>query len=610
VELWDAQTGTLLSTLVGHTQGLTNGFFSPDDQRVVSSSDDGTVRLWDTHTPAARIDISIEENDAFLNRHGAVFSPDSRRVLVPIEGNAICYCDAATGREFGRIDCSSSIPQRGVRGALYPDWIKISADGTRIAEGGDAGGVAGVLDVDTGFPLGVLHLPEIRHGILRLSPDLKTVATWREADPQPLKLFEAQSGKLLREWPYVPEDAAFSLDGKRLAVLSDTEELKVFDTASGVEQSAFKLAESDAGERSLFFDRQGRVRITESGDGVTRIIDPASGAELLKISDHGHSASLGEFSPDEKRVFMVTHKTTYLLDAASGTDVAQFKFGEYAQGTFSPDYTRLLLCDAWADLNVLDSIPYAQRYEENLRRGGDLGKARRAAREALDSSEMRIQAAAARIRADRNMTDPVRRLALDELFIERSARSERVARLLNQFALLADAVAAIEADASLSPGVRSDLIEIARARGDDPLRINDVAWRLVLPTTAPADARRTALRAAQTAAAAASPDWSTLNTLALAHYRNENYHDALATEEQARNYRKDPEPADLAIIAMSQQKLGRRDDAIASLDNLRHEMLKPSNAKDEEAQALLKETEELFLGSGPTTAPATAPTAN
>jgi WD40 repeat protein len=52
VNVWDARTGKLKQSLIGHLDDVSSVAFSADGQWVMSGSSDKTIRLWDIHAVA------------------------------------------------------------------------------------------------------------------------------------------------------------------------------------------------------------------------------------------------------------------------------------------------------------------------------------------------------------------------------------------------------------------------------------------------------------------------------------------------------------------------------------------------------------------------------
>ncbi|MET0342412.1 MAG: protein kinase [Polyangiales bacterium] len=89
--VWDADTGALRSTLLGHTDNLIDASFSPDGSLLATASFDNTARLWDARTGALLRVIHGPAN-------AARFSPDGREVLTTGLGDYAVIWDVSLDR--------------------------------------------------------------------------------------------------------------------------------------------------------------------------------------------------------------------------------------------------------------------------------------------------------------------------------------------------------------------------------------------------------------------------------------------------------------------------------------------------------------------------------
>ena len=69
----------------------------------------------------------------------------------------------------------------------------------------------------------------------------------------------------------------------------------------------------------------------------------------------------------------------------------------------------------------------------------------------------------------------------------------------------------------------------------------------------------------------------------------------MATLTQSNDLNKEKVPADLAFLALAQSLQGRSEKARSTLGRLREVMKDPARAKNQEAQALLREAETIGL---------------
>jgi WD40 repeat protein len=119
IRLWDTATGEELKTLRGHEGVVRSVTFSPDGTRLASGGYDTTIRLWDTTTG--------EEVNTFRGHEAYVvsvaFNPDGTRLVSGSNDRTVRLWDTTTGEALTTL--------RG-----HDAWVNsvtFNSDGTRLA---------------------------------------------------------------------------------------------------------------------------------------------------------------------------------------------------------------------------------------------------------------------------------------------------------------------------------------------------------------------------------------------------------------------------------------------------------------------------------------------
>lgn len=229
-----AAIGILLTTLragaeppaklEGHTREIFAVAYSPKGDRLASTANDGTIRVW-----------SLADGQAVVIKTGTgsrtvAFSPDGTRVAGRFETKAVLW-DAATGKP------AATFVGRDPSGDGTVMRVAFSPNGQRLAVGHQMGLVR-VWDIATAKPVADLALPgkvgELSRTItgLAYSPDGKLLAVGGDKG---LTVWNAETNTPVKDLSETKTfSAEFTPDGKRLIVNGENRvpTLQIWDTAT------------------------------------------------------------------------------------------------------------------------------------------------------------------------------------------------------------------------------------------------------------------------------------------------------------------------------------------------------------------------------------------
>jgi len=210
----------------GHSHWVTGTAFSSDGTKIVSSSFDGTVRVWDVATgkPLTRIEAGdIIRNAAGADARSRVRSAhfiSPTEIVAGADNTPVRVYDAATGEKKGEI----SFVKRD-KDHLFPPSMAVTSTGLLIL-GGNADDV---IVYDWPSKKESFRLPGHTTNVwsVAVTEAASLIATGSDGDAQKdlarIQLWRLDSGKKIGEFMAegddTPQGLAFSPDGKRLAVL-------------------------------------------------------------------------------------------------------------------------------------------------------------------------------------------------------------------------------------------------------------------------------------------------------------------------------------------------------------------------------------------------------
>ncbi|KAF8809204.1 WD40 repeat-like protein [Phlegmacium glaucopus] len=343
LRLWDAVSGAHLNTLNGHSGPVWSVAFSPDGTQIVSASNDRTLRLWDAVSGAH---LSTLEGHSDIVQSVA-FSPDGTRIVSGSDDTTLRLWDAVSGAHLNTL--------KGHSGEFWS--VAFSPNGTQIVSG-SYDGTLRLWDAASGARLSTLKGHSVAFSpdgtrIVSGSND-KTLRPWDAVSGAHLNTLKGHSGGVL--------SVTFSPDGTRIVSNSWAKGLQLWDAVSGAYLNTLK---GHSGEvRSVAFSPDGTQIVSGSNDGTLRLWDVGSSTHLKilnKLKGDSDIVRSVAFSPDGTRIVSTSglyHETLRLWDAVSGAHSNTLKghSDDVLSVAFSPDGTRIVSGSADKTLRLWDAV--------------------------------------------------------------------------------------------------------------------------------------------------------------------------------------------------------------------------------------------------------------
>jgi WD40 repeat protein len=313
---------------------------SPDGERIVTASEDRTVRLWDVRTGEERIPPYQHGGPV----RSVEFSPDGRAILSASGDGTACLLDARTS---GLI-----LPPFKHGGPVAEATFDPSGQLVATAA---ADATARIFSVETGQMLHSLAHGDNVHS-LALSRDGQRLAT--ASEDESVRVWNVSSGDL--EHSFKARGAArlvrFSFDGRWLAATVQNSESGGWEVQCWDARSGRALANRLLHQNRLYtleFSPDSRRLVTATANNTARVWQVETGEPLFDLP-HAAMVYCAKFSPDGQQLLTASvDHTARVWDAATGTPISEplRHDGRVIHAEFSLDGERILTA-GWEDKTV------------------------------------------------------------------------------------------------------------------------------------------------------------------------------------------------------------------------------------------------------------------
>jgi len=284
IHLWEIATGKLMSPLAAHTNWVVKLAFNQNGTQLLSTSWDGTARLWNSKT-GKQLQVIDDAKESATSSISILTALSGDAAMVATADHDLAIWDAQTGKK-----------QRTLKAPDTFSSLAISPKDRLVAVGSYS-------------PTGMAK---------------SQVTLWDPLDGRQVRALQGD----LQE----PQVLAFSPDGKSLATIcylrpntppGKRRAVRVWDVATGKE--LVELASQRGEAKSIAFSPDGKLLAAGFESGTLRVWDVASGKQVRSIIADSTATNAVQFLPDNKTLLSAgISDAVHFHDVTTGDTLGRF----------------------------------------------------------------------------------------------------------------------------------------------------------------------------------------------------------------------------------------------------------------------------------------------
>ena len=260
-KVWDTTTGICLLTLEEHVAEVMSATFSNDGSKIVTASSDETARIWNANTGISL--ISLEGHQGWVSH--AVFSNDCSKIVTSSFDKSAKIWNPKTGECLLTLQGHQGLVRSAIFARDDSKIITASDDCTARIWDSITGECLMILASDNGRMLSATFNAEGNKAV--------TTCTYHKS-----KLWDIATGACIhtleghQAWVW---SAAFSTDGSKIVTASGDRTARIWDTTTGVCIQTLEGHKSEV--RCAAFNNNNSLIVTASHDGKAKLWHVATG---------------------------------------------------------------------------------------------------------------------------------------------------------------------------------------------------------------------------------------------------------------------------------------------------------------------------------------------